>query len=100
MIIDYGHFGDVVSSVFVGFNHHQKTVVFWIALIYDETIYSFAWLFKTFLQAMSGKAPNTIITYRDAAMTKVISQLTLNKYYRLFIWHMMQKCIKACKVYI
>ena len=39
MIIDYGHFGDVVSfdttykpnrpfAVFVGLNHHRETVVF------------------------------------------------------------------------
>lgn len=57
---------------------HQKTVVFWIALIYVENVYSFAWLFKTFLQAMSGKAPKPIITYRDAAVANAISQLTLN----------------------
>lgn len=30
-------------------------------------------------------------------MTKAISQLTLNTYYRLFIWHMMQNALKHVK---
>ncbi|KAI9195804.1 hypothetical protein LWI28_018281 [Acer negundo] len=74
IIIDYGQFGDVVSfdttykinkankpfAVFVGFNHHRETVIFWAALMYDETIDSFIWLFETFLKAMSGKAPKTL----------------------------------------
>ncbi|XP_017190508.2 protein FAR1-RELATED SEQUENCE 5-like [Malus domestica] len=55
MIIDYSHFGDVVSFdttykvneldrpfvVFVGFNHHKEIVVFGAALMYDETATSF-----------------------------------------------------------
>lgn len=69
IIIDYGHFGDVVSfdtaykfnnasrpfAVFVGLNHHRETVVFGATLMYDETIDSFIWLFEMFLQVMSGK---------------------------------------------
>lgn len=83
--------------MFVGFSHRRNNVVIWIALMYDETIYSFASLFKTFLQVMSGKALKTIITYRDSTMAKAISQLMLNTYYRLFIWHMMQNAFKHVK---
>ena len=76
MIIDYGQFGDVVSfdttykinkenrpfTVLVGLNHHREIVTFGVALLYAETDDSFIWLFETFLQAMSGKAPKTIFT--------------------------------------
>ncbi|KAG5538874.1 hypothetical protein RHGRI_019423 [Rhododendron griersonianum] len=60
MIIDYGHFGDVLSfdttyrtnkeyrplAVFTGFNHHRETIIFGAALLYDETAASFEWLVK------------------------------------------------------
>ncbi|KAK2641791.1 hypothetical protein Ddye_023554 [Dipteronia dyeriana] len=63
MIMDYGHFGAIVSfdttyktnkenrpfGVFLGFNHHRETVVFRVALMYDETVDSYIWLFETFL---------------------------------------------------
>ena len=55
MIMDYAHFGDVVSfdttfgtnkeskpfGVFVGFNYFRETVVFGAALMYDKTFESF-----------------------------------------------------------
>ncbi|XP_028093885.1 protein FAR1-RELATED SEQUENCE 5-like [Camellia sinensis] len=55
MIMDYGQFGDVVTfdttyklnsahrpfASFVGFNHHRETVIFGVALMYDETADSF-----------------------------------------------------------
>ncbi|KAM3760557.1 hypothetical protein ACB098_01G202800 [Castanea mollissima] len=66
MIIDYSHFGDVIMfdttystnrdarplGVFLGLNHHRETIVFGGALLYDETIESFVWLFETFLKAI------------------------------------------------
>lgn len=75
MIIDYTLFGDVVSfdttyrtnkeyrplAMFVGFNHHREVVIFGAALLYDEIIESFQWLFETFFEAMSRKKPNTIL---------------------------------------
>ncbi|XP_023892752.1 protein FAR1-RELATED SEQUENCE 5-like [Quercus suber] len=71
MIIDYIHFGDVITfdtmystnrdvrplGLFLDLNHHRETVVFGGALLYDETIEFFVWLFETFLEAMSEKKP-------------------------------------------
>ena len=68
-MVNYGHFGDVICfdttyctnaldrpfAPFIGVNHHKQTIIFGAALLYDETIDSFKWLFKTFLSAMSGK---------------------------------------------
>lgn len=71
-------------AVFVGFNHHWETMVFGAALMYDET----------FLQAMSGKAPETIFTDQDVAMAKAILQVMPSTYHRLCTWHMMQNALK------
>ncbi|XP_059461923.1 protein FAR1-RELATED SEQUENCE 5-like [Corylus avellana] len=68
-MVDYGHFGDVRCfdttyrtnalhrpfAPSIGVNHHKQTVIFDAALLYDETVDSFKWLFKTFLNSMSGK---------------------------------------------
>ena len=95
MIIDYSHFSDVIMfdttystnrdarplGVFLGLNHHRETVVFGGALLYDETIESFVWLFETFLEAMFEKKPITIFTDQDAAMSIVIKVVMPKTYH-------------------
>ena len=82
-VSDYHLFGDVVCFAmthrtneygrpFVGVNHHKQTIVFGVVLLYDETAKSFKWLFETFLSAMSGKQPKTILTNPFAAMASAI----------------------------
>ncbi|XP_043700361.1 protein FAR1-RELATED SEQUENCE 5-like [Telopea speciosissima] len=89
MLIDYALFGDVVIfdttfctnkeyrpfGVFAGFNHHRGVT---IALLYDETVPSFKWLFETFLEAHGQKKPKTIFTDQDAAIARAIGE-DLNK---------------------
>ena len=109
MIVDYKLFGDVVSfdttyrtnkeyrplAMFVGFNHHRESAIFGAALLYDETIDTFQWLFEAFFEAMSGKKPNTIFTDQDPAMAKAISLVMPNTYHRLCKWHLMQNALKG-----
>ncbi|XP_075674731.1 protein FAR1-RELATED SEQUENCE 5-like [Castanea sativa] len=104
IIIDYSHFGDVIMfdttystnrdarplGVFLGLNHHRETIVFGGALLYDETIESFVWLFETFLEAMSEKKPITIFTDQDAAMPAAIKVVMPKTYHALCSWHMWQ----------
>lgn len=87
MINDYGYFA--MSShltrhtrqqtriidhwEYVGVNNLKQTIVFGATLLYDETIPSFEWLFETFLKAIGGKKPKTILTDQDAAMAKAFS---------------------------
>ena len=60
-------------GLIVGVNNHKKTMVF------DATLAeSFGWLFRTFLTAMSGKHPRTILTDEDAAMAKAIKKSFLS----------------------
>lgn len=56
-------------------NHHKQAVVFGAALLYDETIELFKWLFETFLWAISEKHPKTILTNQSATMAKAISEV-------------------------
>ena len=57
--MDYACFGDVVSfdttfqtnkfempfAPILGANHHKQTIIFGVALLFNETIESFVWLF-------------------------------------------------------
>ncbi|KAK4417268.1 protein FAR1-RELATED SEQUENCE 5 [Sesamum alatum] len=104
MMVDYSHFGDVVSfdttyrknkegrpfALFVGVNHHKKTIIFGAALLYDETVSTFIWLFDTFARAMSGKQPKTILTDQDATMAKALTMTWPNTCHCLSIWHIYQ----------
>ncbi|CAL1394117.1 unnamed protein product [Linum trigynum] len=91
-IIDYKYFGDVICfdtyrtneygrpfAPFVGVNHLKQTVISGAALLYDETISSFKWLFEAFLGAMAGKQPKTILTDQSAAMAKAIEEVLAHK---------------------
>ena len=49
-------------GVFVGVNHHLQSTIFAIALVRDETIPSFEWVFKTFLRCMNNKPPICMLT--------------------------------------
>ncbi|KAG7588528.1 Zinc finger PMZ-type, partial [Arabidopsis suecica] len=78
----------------LGVNHHKQTVVFGAALLYDETIESYRWLFETFLGAMSGKQPKTILTDQSAAMANAIVKVFPETKHRLCVWHIYQNAAK------
>ncbi|XP_042482241.1 protein FAR1-RELATED SEQUENCE 5-like [Macadamia integrifolia] len=108
MIIDYAHFGDVVSfdttfrtnrqcrplGVFARFNHHRGCTVFGATLLYDEIVVSFKWLFEVFADAHGGKKPITIFTDQDAAMTIALTNMWPQTWHGLCTWHLMQNGIK------
>ncbi|XP_062158783.1 protein FAR1-RELATED SEQUENCE 5-like [Alnus glutinosa] len=83
----YQYFGDVTFDAtyltncykmpfvpFTGVNHHHQSVMFGCALLVNETVESYAWLLKSWLEAMLGCAPSTIITDDDNAMAKAIAE--------------------------
>ncbi|XP_028122937.1 protein FAR1-RELATED SEQUENCE 5-like [Camellia sinensis] len=107
MLVDYGDFGDVVCfdmtyklnkdcrpfAPFIGVNHHKQMVIFGAALLYDDTVESFRWLFRTFLE-MSKKKPKTILTDRDAVMAEAINSVLPEAHHRLCAWHVYQNALK------
>jgi zinc finger SWIM domain-containing protein 3 len=78
----------------LGTNHHKQTIIFRCALIFNETIPSFVWLFESFLKAMSGKHPSTIFTYQDTAIATAIAHVFPNTAHRLCLWHIGQNAVK------
>ncbi|KAL5723738.1 hypothetical protein ACHQM5_007099 [Ranunculus cassubicifolius] len=107
-IIDYNHFGDVVVldttyrtskfsrpfALFAGVNHQKQTVVFGSALLIDESIESFVWLFDTWMKAMSGKKPKTILTDQCPEIAKAVSLVLPETRHRLCLWQIFQNGVK------
>ncbi|XP_038698084.1 putative protein FAR1-RELATED SEQUENCE 10 [Tripterygium wilfordii] len=53
----------------------------------NETTSSFIWLFESFLESMGNKAPKTIFTDQDQAMSNAIEKVFPNTRHRLCEWH-------------
>ncbi|KAE8022493.1 hypothetical protein FH972_008288 [Carpinus fangiana] len=108
MVVDYDHFNDAVcldtSSrankdfrpfvQFLGVNHHKQVVIFAAALLYDDTVESFKWLFRTFIEAMFGKKPKAILTDQDAAIVEAINSVLPETSHRICVWQMYQNALK------
>ncbi|XP_073064155.1 protein FAR1-RELATED SEQUENCE 5-like [Primulina eburnea] len=102
--VDYEFFGDILSvdttyrtnrynlicAPFVGINQHRQNVLFGLAFMSDETESSFEWLFKTFLDSMNGKQPETIFTDQCQAMMNAIETIFPHSHHRLCQWHINQ----------
>jgi zinc finger SWIM domain-containing protein 3 len=78
---------DLPVALFIGINNHKQIVVFGGALLLDETVKSFLWLFKTFLAAMSGKQPETIFTDSSVAVSEAVSAAFPTATHRICLWH-------------
>ncbi|XP_020975868.1 protein FAR-RED IMPAIRED RESPONSE 1-like [Arachis ipaensis] len=80
------YFGDVISfdttyntnrynlvyGSFIGVNHHDQSTLLGRALMKNEDIESFKWLFQCWLCCMGGNAPKGILTDQYALMQRTI----------------------------
>lgn len=80
-----------------GVDNNFKTCVFGAALMYNETVESYVWLFQKFLEAMGGKSPITIISDQDLAMRNAISKVFPLVKHRLCSWHLLRNCMQYIK---
>jgi hypothetical protein len=101
----YQRFGDVITfdttyktnkysmpfAPFTGLNHHLQSILFGCALLQDESETSFVWLFETWLEAMNGKKPISIITDQDLAIGAAIAKVFPESHHRLCLWHIRKK---------
>lgn len=76
----------------VGVTGHGNICIFACAFLGDETTETFKWVFETFLTAMGGKHPETIITDQDLAMRAAIRQVFPNSKHRNCLFHILKKC--------
>lgn len=87
--MNYTYFGDAVIfdttyrknrfkvpfASFTGLNHHGEPVLFGCALIFNESESSFAWLFRTWLRAMSDRCPVSLTTDPDSIIQMAVTQI-------------------------
>ncbi|XP_031131701.1 protein FAR1-RELATED SEQUENCE 5-like [Ipomoea triloba] len=88
---------DMICGPFVGMNRHCMNVMFGCSFLLNERTKSFVWLFKTFLQSMDGRQPQTIMTDQCSAMAAAIMQVFPNSKHRLCIWHIGENSKKHIK---
>ncbi|XP_021904927.1 protein FAR1-RELATED SEQUENCE 7-like isoform X1 [Carica papaya] len=81
----------VPFATFVGVNHHKQPVLLASALIADESKESFLWLFQTWLRAMSGRRPKSIIADQDLAIQQAIAQVFPGTHHRFSMWQIRAK---------
>lgn len=101
----YNYFGDVVIFdtaylmnkyrtpfvPFIGVNHHGQFVLFGCALLVDGTKSSFVWLFKTWLAAISGRHPVSIITDQDIEIQSAVAEVFPRTHHRFCMSHIQRK---------
>lgn len=81
----------VPFATFVGVNHHKQPVLLACALIADESKESYTWLFKTWLRAMSGRHPLSIIADQDKAIQQAIAEVFPGTHHRFSLWQIKAK---------
>ncbi|CAN1262657.1 Protein FAR1-RELATED SEQUENCE 5 [Linum perenne] len=105
---DFKYFGDSISfdttyrtnntarplAIFVGKNNHHQLIVFGAALLYDETIPTFEWLFNTFSRCMDNEKPSCIFTDQCAAIKAAVRSVFPNTFHGLCTFHLLQNAHK------
>lgn len=94
---NYDYFGDTITfdttyrtnryrvpiAPFTGINHHGQPVLFGCALLLNESESSFAWLFQTWLSAMSNHLPSSITTDQDRVIRSAVEHVFPGTCHRL-----------------
>ena len=81
----------VPFATFVGVNHHKQPVLLACALIADESKESYTWLLKTWLRAMSGRHPLSMIADQDKAIQQAIAEVFPGTHHRFSLWQIKAK---------
>lgn len=97
---NYSCFGDAITfdtsfhihqckipfASFTGMNHHGQPVLFGCALLFNESDAAYVWLFQTWLQAMSGRLPISIMTEPDRYVQMAVAQVLPATRHRYCMW--------------
>ncbi|KAL3634607.1 hypothetical protein CASFOL_021661 [Castilleja foliolosa] len=81
----------VPFASFLGVNHHRQPVLLGCALVADESEESFTWIFQTWLRAMSGHRPVSIIADQDCPIQNSIAQVFPETHHRFSTWQILEK---------
>ncbi|XP_062104158.1 protein FAR1-RELATED SEQUENCE 5-like [Humulus lupulus] len=83
--------------VWVGVNNHFRTTILGLAILANESVSSYMWATRAFLECMDEAQPKTVVTDGDEAIATAIEALIPNATHRLFYWHMQNKAVKKVK---
>ncbi|KAJ3695466.1 hypothetical protein LUZ60_000843 [Juncus effusus] len=106
--IDYDCFRDVVifdtsyrsnkynliCAPFIGVNHHWQNLMFGCAFLLDDSVESYEWLFKSFVDSMGGHAPGSIFTDLNPSVLKAVESVLPHTRHCLAPWHV-QKTVDS-----
>ncbi|CAE5966327.1 unnamed protein product [Arabidopsis arenosa] len=81
----------VPFATFIGFNHHRQPVLLGGALVADESKEAFSWLFQTWLRAMSGRRPRSIVADQDLPIQQAVAQVFPGTHHRFSAWQIRSK---------
>nr|KAJ0201571.1 hypothetical protein LSAT_V11C600301820 [Lactuca sativa] len=81
---------DMPFGIFVGIDNHGRTILFGCALLRNEKLKTFEWLFKNFTLLMK-KSPKTILTDQDPWMKQAIETEMPYTKHAFCIWHITTK---------
>ncbi|XP_044974026.1 protein FAR1-RELATED SEQUENCE 9-like [Hordeum vulgare subsp. vulgare] len=73
----------------VGVNNHLQTIALGCALLPDETIDTFKWVFQQWMVAMDNEHPTNIMIDQDQAMATAIDQVFPNTCHRCCKFHVL-----------
>ncbi|WVZ90258.1 hypothetical protein U9M48_036573 [Paspalum notatum var. saurae] len=102
---EYLDFGDAMSfdtthktnlydkplAMFVSGNNYLKNTLFGCALLGDETIETFRWVFQAFKRCMRKNRTKTILTDQDQAMAVAVEKEFPGVIHRICRWHVVNK---------
>lgn len=69
-------------------------IIFGAALLYNESVESLKWLFRVFIEAMSGRKPKTILTDLDVITAEAINNILPQTNHQISVWHVYQDSVK------
>ncbi|XP_057760575.1 protein FAR-RED IMPAIRED RESPONSE 1-like [Arachis stenosperma] len=82
---------NLVCGSFVGVNHHGQSILLGCALMKNEEIESFEWLFQCWLRCMGRNAPKGFLTDQCASMKRAIKACMPTTIHCWCIWHITKK---------
>lgn len=83
----------MVFVPFTGVDNHRRCITFGAGLLNSESIESYKWLLKAFLETHS-KHPQLILTDQDPALKQAVPTVFPESNHRLCMWHIMRKLPK------
>ncbi|KAL4360141.1 hypothetical protein HN51_020531 [Arachis hypogaea] len=97
--LDCSCFGDVVAVyrtnssdlhfvILFSLNHHHQTTILGCAILSDETVEAYTWMFQKFLDLMQGCMPLSIVTDGNKALGEAIKSVLPESRHRLCTWHL------------